>query len=59
MIECPCCHGAKRLSVIEHDEIEGRMIRTHPQCTHCMGRGTVPAEVSEEPQTSGKPIDPG
>lgn len=46
-IECPCCHGKKRLTVIEHDEQDGRTIITKPQCTHCQGRGTMPAEVRD------------
>jgi hypothetical protein len=43
-VECPCCHGAKRLTVIEHDEEFGRTVLSKPVCTHCMGVGTVTAE---------------
>jgi hypothetical protein len=39
--ECPCRHGATRLTVIEHDDAAGRTYLTKPVCTHRMGEGTV------------------
>ena len=45
VVECPCCHGAKRLTVIEHDDEQGRTVISKPVCTHCMGLGTVTAET--------------
>jgi len=42
---CPCCKGAKWLEV----EVDlGRF--EYPQCCHCQGRGSIPAEVDEEPE---------
>ena len=48
MVTCPCCKGKKRLALIEHDEVEGRTILTHPICCHCQGKGEVPAENLDE-----------
>lgn len=48
MITCPCCHGEKRLTLVEHDD--GCTILTHPECTHCMGKGEVPAPDTSETQ---------
>ena len=47
MVTCPCCKGKKRMTLVEHDEIEGRTILTHPLCTHCQGKGEVEAEAEE------------
>lgn len=44
MVTCPCCYGRKRLTLIEHDEEEGRTIVTRPICCHCEGKGEVEAE---------------
>lgn len=48
MITCPCCHGQKRVTVVEHDDDTGRTILTRPQCTHCMGMGEVEAEAPRD-----------
>jgi DnaJ-class molecular chaperone len=45
--ECPCCHGAGRLTVVEHDDAAGRTFITKPICTHCMGAGVVDADTRE------------
>jgi hypothetical protein len=45
LVLCPCCNGTKRLTVVEHDEVDGRTWLEHPKCTHCMGKGVVEAEV--------------
>ena len=47
MVTCPCCDGAKRLTVVEHDEENSRTILSKPECTHCEGKGEVPAEDTE------------
>ena len=47
MVTCTCCHGKKRVTLIEHDEVAGRTILTHPICCHCGGTGEVEAEVGE------------
>lgn len=44
MVTCPCCYGRKRLTLIEHDEEEGRTIIARPICCHCEGTGEVEAE---------------
>jgi hypothetical protein len=41
MMECPHCHGRKRLAVIEHDDERGTVL-TRPKCGHCEGTGRVP-----------------
>ena len=46
-VTCPCCKGKKRLTLIEHDEILGRTLLTHPVCCHCEGKGEIEAEVDE------------
>jgi hypothetical protein len=35
------------------------VIFARPECTHCQGRGTVPAEVSEYPPDHPAPSDLG
>jgi hypothetical protein len=57
MITCPCCHGEKRLTLVEHDDDTGRTILTRPQCTHCMGNGEVPAPDTSETQETLPVID--
>lgn len=49
MVTCPCCHGKKRLTVVEHDDETGHTMLTKPLCTHCEGKGEV--EVEDEQQT--------
>jgi hypothetical protein len=44
MMECPHCHGRKRLVVIEHDDERGTVL-TRPLCGHCQGTGRVPVEL--------------
>jgi hypothetical protein len=46
LVTCPCCHGKRRLTLFEHDEVAGRTVVTHPMCCHCQGEGVVSAEVS-------------
>ena len=53
-VTCPCCKGKKRLMVVENaaefTNVPPDMVAaivTYPDCTHCMGEGTVPAEVEE------------
>jgi len=35
----------KRLALVEHDDVAGRTVVTHPMCWHCQGEGVVSAEV--------------
>ena len=44
LVTCPCCHGKGRLTLVEHDDVAGRTVVTHPMCCHCQGEGVVPAE---------------
>lgn len=65
MVECPCCHRRKRLTVIEHnDEDGGRTTLARPLCCHCMGEGEVAAEDQGYAKTatvevSGRVHEPG
>jgi DnaJ-class molecular chaperone len=52
---CPCCKGAKRLTLIEHDDESGRTFVTKPLCNHCGGEGTVTDEYSGEPLRQSEP----
>jgi hypothetical protein len=45
LVTCPCCHGTRRLTLVEHDD--ARTVVTHPMCCHCQGEGVVFAEVDE------------
>jgi len=46
LVTCPCCHGRRRLALVEHDEVAGRAVVTHPTCCHCQGEGVVPADLA-------------
>jgi DnaJ-class molecular chaperone len=52
MVTCPCCHGEKVLFLFEQERT-GQKFPREPMkhdCTHCQGKGEVPAEVSELPE---------
>ena len=34
LVTCPCCHGKGRLALVEHDDVVGRTVVTHPMCCH-------------------------
>ena len=47
LVTCPCCHGKRRLAMVEHDDLAGRTVVAHPVCCHCQGEGVVSAEVQQ------------
>jgi hypothetical protein len=48
LVICPCCKGRKRLTLVEHsDKAGGRTTLSKPECTHCEGKGKVPAELDK------------
>ena len=50
-IECPCCHGKKRLACVEHHD-DGSVL-TWPICCHCMGEGVIDdADEVQEPDSA-------
>ena len=45
LVDCPCCKGVGWLAVCE--DVQSPDPQWF-QCTHCMGKGQVPAEVDDE-----------
>jgi len=48
MVTCPCCKGEKFVVVWDSQWPGTEPQSYREQCTHCMGKGVVPAEVEED-----------
>lgn len=45
-VECPCCHGARALLLVDFADVAGLRLSTETFvfCCHCQGEGRIPAE---------------